>query len=218
MAEIEKKQLSKDTLTVFKSSGTLGKKQTKRDKVKHAFYKEKLGLKLNEEEKSALFVEKEVIPDSLAEPQEDSMSSPEPEVEPECQQEPRPELVHSNESQNLMEIDTPIEESDSGPQGPTYVEQVASIEAAAPTGLTIRLNDDDLEDVRRLNEDLATEVPEALRGKAYYVKVSRKPEIEQARSTLPVCGMEQEIMESIGYHDVVIVCGETGSGKTTQVR
>ena len=206
MAEIEKKQLSKDKLTVFKSSGTLGKKQTKRDKVKHAFYKEKLGLKLNEDEKSALFVEKEVVSNPIPEIQEDTMSTSEPEPEP----------IIPNESQNIMEIDPQIMESE--PQGPTYVEQVASIEAAAPTGLTIRLNDDDLEDVRRLNEDLATEVPEALRGKAYFVKVARKPDIEKARSSLPVCGMEQEIMESIGYHDVVIVCGETGSGKTTQVR
>ena len=213
MAEIEKKQLSKDKLTVFKSSGTLGKKQTKRDKVKHAFYKEKLGLKLNEDEKSALFVEKEVVPNPIPEIQEETMSTSEPEPVPE------PEPMIPNESQNMMEIDTQIMESEeSEPQGPTYVEQVASIEAAAPTGLTIRLNDDDLEDVRRLNEDLATEVPEALRGKAYFVKVARKPEIEKARSSLPVCGMEQEIMESIGYHDVVIVCGETGSGKTTQVR
>ena len=213
MAEIEKKQLSKDKLTVFKSSGTLGKKQTKRDKVKHAFYKEKLGLKLNEDEKSALFVEKEVVPNPIPEIQEETMSTSEPEPVPE------PAPMIPNESQNMMEIDTQIMESEeSEPQGPTYVEQVASIEAAAPTGLTIRLNDDDLEDVRRHKEDLATQVPEALRGKAYFVKVTRKPEIETARSSLPVCGMEQEIMESIGYHDVVIVCGETGSGKTTQVR
>ena len=79
MAEIEKKQLSKDKLTVFKSSGTLGKKQTKRDKVKHAFYKEKLGLKLNEDEKSALFVEKEVVPNPIPEIQEETMSTSEPE-------------------------------------------------------------------------------------------------------------------------------------------
>ena len=77
------------------------------------------------------------------------MSTSEPEPVPE------PAPMIPNESQNMMEIDTQIMESEeSEPQGPTYVEQVASIEAAAPTGLTIRLNDDDLEDVRRLNEDL----------------------------------------------------------------
>jgi ATP-dependent RNA helicase DHX37/DHR1 len=34
---------------------------------------------------------------------------------------------------------------------------------------------------------------------------------------LPVCSMEQEIVEEISMHDVVILCGETGSGKSTQV-
>lgn len=35
---------------------------------------------------------------------------------------------------------------------------------------------------------------------------------------LPVCNMEQEIVEAIGTHDVIILCGETGSGKSTQVK
>lgn len=35
---------------------------------------------------------------------------------------------------------------------------------------------------------------------------------------LPVVRMEQEVMETIHNNDIVILCGETGSGKTTQVR
>ena len=34
---------------------------------------------------------------------------------------------------------------------------------------------------------------------------------------LPICGEEQTIMEAISNNSVVIICGETGSGKTTQV-
>ena len=49
MEEISKKQLTNDKLVVLKSSGTIGKKETKKEKVKQAFYKEKLGLKLNED-------------------------------------------------------------------------------------------------------------------------------------------------------------------------
>ena len=33
--------------------------------------------------------------------------------------------------------------------------------------------------------------------------------------TLPVSGKRDEIMAAIAAHQVVIVCGETGSGKTT---
>ena len=34
---------------------------------------------------------------------------------------------------------------------------------------------------------------------------------------LPVCGMEQEVVEAVYNNDVIILCRETGSGKSTQV-
>ncbi|KAL7285666.1 hypothetical protein ACG7TL_000771 [Trametes sanguinea] len=49
------------------------------------------------------------------------------------------------------------------------------------------------------------------------VSVSRPPEVEEARLLLPIVAEEQPIMEAILLNNVVIICGETGSGKTTQV-
>lgn len=49
------------------------------------------------------------------------------------------------------------------------------------------------------------------------VHVSRPKEVENARKDLPIIMMEQEIMEAINRHISVIICGETGCGKTTQV-
>ncbi|PHT74695.1 putative ATP-dependent RNA helicase DHX37 [Capsicum annuum] len=49
------------------------------------------------------------------------------------------------------------------------------------------------------------------------VHVSRPKEVENNRSDLPIVMMEQEIMEAINDNTCVIVCGETGCGKTTQV-
>eukprot|EP00899_Mesostigma_viride_P020775 jgi/Mesvir1/2869/Mv13952-RA.1 len=49
------------------------------------------------------------------------------------------------------------------------------------------------------------------------VHVKRRPDVEAGRSSLPIIGMEQEIMEAVEENDVVLVCGETGCGKTTQV-
>mgnify|MGYP001249438630 CR=1 FL=1 len=49
------------------------------------------------------------------------------------------------------------------------------------------------------------------------VFVNRKPEIEATRTQLPVVGQEQEVMEAINENSVVVVCGPTGSGKTTQI-
>lgn len=49
------------------------------------------------------------------------------------------------------------------------------------------------------------------------VHVSRPADVEKTRKDLPIVMMEQEIMEAINYHLTVIICGETGCGKTTQV-
>ncbi|KAL1368963.1 hypothetical protein HN51_023103 [Arachis hypogaea] len=49
------------------------------------------------------------------------------------------------------------------------------------------------------------------------VHVYRPAEVEEKRKDLPIVMMEQEIMEAINYHSSVIICGETGCGKTTQV-
>ncbi|CAM9661965.1 unnamed protein product, partial [Ectocarpus sp. 13 AM-2016] len=50
-----------------------------------------------------------------------------------------------------------------------------------------------------------------------WVPVKRPVALQAARQQLPVCGMEQEIMEAVHENDTVILCGETGSGKSTQV-
>ena len=40
---------------------------------------------------------------------------------------------------------------------------------------------------------------------------------QEARLALPILAEEQVVMEAISDNQVVILCGETGSGKTTQV-
>lgn len=53
--------------------------------------------------------------------------------------------------------------------------------------------------------------------KVYSVTVTRTPEIQEARLKLPVVSEEQRLMEAIHSHDIVVICGSTGSGKTTQI-
>lgn len=50
-----------------------------------------------------------------------------------------------------------------------------------------------------------------------FVPVDRLPEIQRVRLKLPIIGEEQVIMEAIHDNDVVVIAGETGSGKTTQL-
>ncbi len=60
--------------------------------------------------------------------------------------------------------------------------------------------------------------PQSVRpsGPLRVVSISRPADVEEARSHLPIVGMEQEIMEGVGLYDVLVLCGETGCGKTTQ--
>ncbi|GAO16494.1 hypothetical protein UVI_02010980 [Ustilaginoidea virens] len=53
--------------------------------------------------------------------------------------------------------------------------------------------------------------------KSFTVTVSRSREIQEARLQLPVVSEEQRLMEAIHNNDIVVICGSTGSGKTTQV-
>ncbi|KAG6820176.1 hypothetical protein H0H93_004307 [Arthromyces matolae] len=49
------------------------------------------------------------------------------------------------------------------------------------------------------------------------ITVTRPSDVEEGRILLPIVSEEQPIMEAILLNPVVIICGETGSGKTTQV-
>ncbi|KAI5825792.1 P-loop containing nucleoside triphosphate hydrolase protein [Schizophyllum commune Tattone D] len=60
-----------------------------------------------------------------------------------------------------------------------------------------------------------TSAPQSLSAK--FVPVTRPSDVQEARLQLPVVAEEQPIMEAIRLHPVVVLCGETGSGKTTQV-
>lgn len=52
---------------------------------------------------------------------------------------------------------------------------------------------------------------------AINVQLNRPEGIDEVRSKLPIIGEEYNIVETIHENDVVVVCGETGSGKTTQI-
>ncbi|XP_063237576.1 probable ATP-dependent RNA helicase kurz [Bacillus rossius redtenbacheri] len=55
------------------------------------------------------------------------------------------------------------------------------------------------------------------RTPAVYVHVERSPAVQEARLKLPVLAEEQAVMEAVRENPVVLLAGETGSGKTTQV-
>jgi ATP-dependent RNA helicase DHX37/DHR1 len=56
-----------------------------------------------------------------------------------------------------------------------------------------------------------------LKGSGPRPSMKRRPSVDEARQQLPVVAEEQPIMEAILLNPVVVICGETGSGKTTQI-
>lgn len=74
-------------------------------------------------------------------------------------------------------------------------------------------NDNCESDYNRSNTNLSRDLV-----KPPTVYVSRPKDVEDQRMGLPIVMMEQEIMEEIkSESDSLIICGETGCGKTTQV-
>jgi ATP-dependent RNA helicase DHX37/DHR1 len=53
--------------------------------------------------------------------------------------------------------------------------------------------------------------------KKFYISVVRDEKIEEQRRKLPIYGEEQTLIEAINANPFVVVCGATGSGKTTQL-
>ncbi|KAI7868564.1 P-loop containing nucleoside triphosphate hydrolase protein [Spinellus fusiger] len=100
--------------------------------------------------------------------------------------------------------------------GVTAMEEV--IEAAKNITVPLIQREEEVDEVKlqllksNREGDLSTD-----KAKHFFVTVDRTKEIREARLQLPVCGEEQVIMEAIRNNTVVVICGETGSGKTTQV-
>ncbi|BGP22097.1 DHX37 protein [Rhodotorula toruloides] len=63
----------------------------------------------------------------------------------------------------------------------------------------------------------ASDLPTLPPQRTIYIPVTRTPEIEAQRAELPVVKEEDRVMAAIRGNPVVVICGETGSGKTTQI-
>lgn len=77
------------------------------------------------------------------------------------------------------------------------------------------VREEDLENTHLESDEVP--VNPDLKRKVHYVSLDRPHEIQEQRMKLPVFAEEHRIMEAIHNHPCVILCGETGSGKTTQV-
>ncbi|VDM19438.1 unnamed protein product, partial [Hydatigera taeniaeformis] len=81
-----------------------------------------------------------------------------------------------------------------------------------------RPSESDRDSLPRKSDDFESTGSQAsARMKMVHVPVHRSSDIQTFRLTLPIVSEEARIMEEICENDVVIICGSTGCGKTTQV-
>ncbi|KAI8463435.1 MAG: P-loop containing nucleoside triphosphate hydrolase protein [Monoraphidium minutum] len=94
--------------------------------------------------------------------------------------------------------------------------EAAALRAAA--GITDEGPEEAAHRARAARERAAADAADAEAGGApRRVVVERPAGMQEAREGLPILGHEQEVIEAVGVDDVIVLCGETGCGKTTQV-
>jgi hypothetical protein len=96
---------------------------------------------------------------------------------------------------------------------------VPTVDPIGPDGRVLKpiLSEEELKELKEGTEDGSKRWRVMASHRKNRICLNRDPKIQASRLNLPVCGMEQEIVEAITLNDVVILCGETGSGKSTQV-
>jgi ATP-dependent RNA helicase DHX37/DHR1 len=94
-------------------------------------------------------------------------------------------------------------------------EERAQRAAAAADDLRLQLWSQDGATMLRMERGAALAAFSAFGNLA--APLARPAAAAEARALLPVCGAEQEVMEALAGSDCIVLCGETGSGKTTQV-
>jgi len=122
----------------------------------------------------------------------------------------RPAQISTDDVEQSETTTTSSDEDDQEPINDEEIRKALQPTPIAPPPIKRRQREDSTSDI----EEPKVEVPARPHAN---VEVDRTEEIQAIRSQLPIITEEQSIMEAIHDNLVVLVCGETGSGKTTQL-
>ncbi|CAL8464255.1 g3790 [Coccomyxa elongata] len=213
LASLAQHELPSEHLALMHSTAARGQRVTKRQKLKKALVFQRLGLEAPSD--SLLYVERQAASDTEASDEDEEREKGKPGAQTQvlCDAKIKAWDAHAS-----MQSPYPSDDRDEGildqedevgasSAAMSLEEQRAAAEAIRQE-LGIADNAGATEERRRSH---------AHAGPAPFVHVVRSQAMQEARSGLPILGMEQEIMEGVAENDVILLCGETGSGKTTQV-
>ncbi|KAL1222171.1 ATP-dependent RNA helicase DEAH13 [Cardamine amara subsp. amara] len=192
-------KLPDDLLSLLQSSKALGRKSvTKKEERRIPMQLFKAGVVVTEHSDESV----EEKDDSFMEEEEPTSPPEHAEIEIPTVLTDSEQLVDNNAYEITSDLMIPAEE--------TVVDDTVDMILQ-----TTYRDDDDEEGLQRMDETIET--VQGPRVPAFVVHVSRPAEVEETRKDLPIVMMEQEIMEAINHHPAVIISGQTGCGKTTQV-
>ncbi|CAH1640969.1 unnamed protein product [Spodoptera littoralis] len=141
----------------------------------------------------------------LEESSEDSSSEAEEESDDD-----EPEIVNGDDEKE-KETQKPVDKVDITVADTNDSKAETAIEIPDITKENVKKNN------KKVEKDIKVEKKPLLEHPTVHVEVKRDPKIQVARLKLPILGEEQRIMELINENEFLIVAGETGSGKTTQI-
>ncbi|EOX95170.1 RNA helicase family protein, putative [Theobroma cacao] len=216
---LEKYKIPEDAYSLLRSSKTIGLAETMREKRRRAVQFLKAGLELPYVDQSS----KGRDGDNLS-----SSSEPEPELE---EINSRKDISKNHIRQPLI-IEIEVARNALGPlassQEPVFGKDLGPscsfVDTVPIKEVPLKDNSIPSEEViknciPKLSADDGREsnMSKGPLSASTVVHVLRPDEVENKRKDLPIVMMEQEIMEAINENSTVIICGETGCGKTTQV-
>jgi ATP-dependent RNA helicase DHX37/DHR1 len=220
-ASLAKHHVDSRAVGLLKASSSLGAgKETKKQKLSRAIKEERAGLAVTATSDLVIGMESRSLGESARARRKRL----------EREQEER-ERAMLNSSSSGSDADSDEEDADgSGDQADAEAQESAGESGAAmevdkeEPGKREGMDEDNTEQDGVATEQAGgvghagtSESEPAERKPAFYVTVKRHPEMQQARSKLPMFSEEQQVMEAIGANDVIVLCGATGCGKSTQL-
>ncbi|OMO63887.1 hypothetical protein CCACVL1_22193 [Corchorus capsularis] len=217
--DLKKYKLPEDAYSLLQSSTTIGQAETLREKHRRAVQFSKAGLELPHIDKSPKRKDDDSMSSSESEPELEGSNSrkyiSETHIGPPVIIIERE--VASNACDSLASPQEPVSNEEQGPS-------CSSVDTLPTKEVSLKDNSTPFEKdstncipKSSVDDENKISMPVQPLSTPTVVHVSRPDEVEDKRKDLPIVMMEQEIMEVINEKSTVIICGETGCGKTTQV-